>query len=1217
MRDSIFISYSHKDRRWLTKLQACLKPFVRKGSITVWDDTHIKAGEKWEEEIKRALDSAKIAVLLVSHNFLASEFIAERELPQLLEASEKEGLVVLWIAVSASLYQDTEITKYQAVNNPSRPLDTLRPAAVNRELVKICEEIQLAVNRAVGPLPTPGDAARREILGEVRKYLADLIAETASLPKYFPRHLREAEDGSTLFDEIRQRVRLIADRGDYRNWLLKENERLSGEFNLAGPFSNPFSMEEMEHSSSPAKDWEEMREEHRHAVILGDPGHGKSWLLKYEARRLARSQLDGLNEGSLGFDEIVLPIFIRLTELARLTKGRDVGAGLADFVCGTTGHGPFRSWVERRLKDGKCVVLFDALDEVSESAATDGESIPRADLIEKLMAFYKRPQERIYLTSRIVGYDASHPPLGGGADVKELELSYFEQEQIEQFAIVWFDHEEVKVAEFLRLLEERQHIGWLAQIPLLLSVLCSLSGELGAGRMPMTRTGIYREALGRLFLREWKEPGRRGVDTLELMELLPAIAFEIFATVGYQFPRSLLHEKVKAWLEGEYGKAEKIKAGGLISQLIEDGLLVKATVGSSSDDELLFLHRAFHDYLTAKSMAKTNWRETIWKDGDLHDLRAKIYHPEWRQVLELLGGTLAEGDRLRKTDRAEEYVRALLEANGADETGRLTGERDVLLRPFVIANAAAAEAADKLSARLRESLIRQSVELYFDPPFSTGGAALMPAIKSWGKQAVPHLLPMLRVEAGSVTDKKGNIRWVADLLSKLKAREAVGDMLGILRDKSADSDTREGMAWALGKIHVKEAVGTLLEIIRDETEDSRLRERAVWELDDINDREAIPDMLEVLRDRSLALMVRERMAGVLGEMRVEEAWETLLRILRDTTEHYRLRSQAAGALSTLRPKEAVGEIVKVLREKSSNNESDYHLHDSMIYRLRDMRAKTASGEMLKILRGRKFNLKTRQRAANFLGDLKAGEAMGDMLRIIRDRTADYLLRHSVIRALHDIQDTRAAGGLLEILLDKTADASTRGGAADALGNIGAPEVVDDMLTILRDEKDDTDVRTHVAGALGKMRAEKAVEELLRILRDEGLVGYLRAEAAVALGAMKVKEALSDMLKILRDPDADGYLFENALWFVIGMRAEEALGDALKILRERGAAWEALDAIVTWLGDVRFENDDEEVLFIREAISPVRDFALNGNIDFRESLWRFAVSQKCAVPLHVI
>jgi formylglycine-generating enzyme required for sulfatase activity len=152
----VFISYSHADRDWVERLKRMMAPLLRGSGqeLRLWDDSQIDAGRKWREAIEVALAQARVAVLLVSDHFLASEFVMNEEVPKLLAAAEAEGVRVLWVSLSACLVEETEIHQYQAVLPPSRPLDRMAEAEVKEALKTIGLEIRKALKpeqEAVAP----------------------------------------------------------------------------------------------------------------------------------------------------------------------------------------------------------------------------------------------------------------------------------------------------------------------------------------------------------------------------------------------------------------------------------------------------------------------------------------------------------------------------------------------------------------------------------------------------------------------------------------------------------------------------------------------------------------------------------------------------------------------------------------------------------------------------------------------------------------------------------------------------------------------------------------------------------------------------------------------------------------------------------------------------------------------------------------------------------
>jgi tetratricopeptide (TPR) repeat protein len=159
--ETFFICYSQRNRRWFERLRVVLRALVPDKSIDVWSDAVLRAGDPWSTMEER-LSRARVVVLLVSPDLLASNSFAEVTLPTVRTHVESRGLAVIWLPISASLYQATEIAQFQAAYDPSRPLDTLAPPARNRALLEISQRIIDVANLSGGALPTISESRERQ-----------------------------------------------------------------------------------------------------------------------------------------------------------------------------------------------------------------------------------------------------------------------------------------------------------------------------------------------------------------------------------------------------------------------------------------------------------------------------------------------------------------------------------------------------------------------------------------------------------------------------------------------------------------------------------------------------------------------------------------------------------------------------------------------------------------------------------------------------------------------------------------------------------------------------------------------------------------------------------------------------------------------------------------------------------------------------------------------
>src|SRR5450755_865456 len=158
---SVFISYAHKDEALLQQLHTHLSSLTRPGSIVTWYDRQIGAGSDWAGEIDAHLEQASIILLLVSADFLASDYCYKNEMKRALERHDAGQARVLPIIVRPVDWKDMPFARLQALPTDARPITTWRNrdqawvnvvAGIRRALEDLSQLPASTVHKALPPV---------------------------------------------------------------------------------------------------------------------------------------------------------------------------------------------------------------------------------------------------------------------------------------------------------------------------------------------------------------------------------------------------------------------------------------------------------------------------------------------------------------------------------------------------------------------------------------------------------------------------------------------------------------------------------------------------------------------------------------------------------------------------------------------------------------------------------------------------------------------------------------------------------------------------------------------------------------------------------------------------------------------------------------------------------------------------------------------------------
>ncbi|MBU1747558.1 MAG: SUMF1/EgtB/PvdO family nonheme iron enzyme [Chloroflexi bacterium] len=635
-------------------------------------------------------------------------------------------------------------------------------------------------------------------------------------------------------------------------------------------------------------------------VILGDPGTGKTTLLKYLALRvaqgdpqLARVVVRSKRRGRAA--PLPIPIFLTLNNLAR--DGHSLKEGMLDELV-RRGFSHARLFLERVLPQGRCLCLLDGLDEVTDDAA-------HSRLIKEINDLATAyPGNHLLVTSRVAGYRYH---------LREsfalLEVVEFDREQIRRFLENWFQDQPGRAEDLLAALAASPRMRLLVANPLLLSIIALIYEQ--DLRLPERRVELYDRCVWML-VEEWD----RVRDVRGDRRFAPDTTHQWLAALALCFQQSnriaMDQNRLLGYLEEILPQADQARSF-LDEVVARTGLLHQLSRTSYG-----FAHLTIQEYLAARAIRQSirvvdgavafGDAYSLYEDGIVHLLeQLGQEHPRYADALifeQRLRENIVQARRHGDTTDRQAARSEVVEQLNRLALAAVSMPFNQLCRLAAPAGERPAETYPLVLAHLEDPWWRETIILLAG--LERNAAALIQDILDARPDSMEALLLAVccLVDADE-TDPSLRTKLVGRMVAYLKTTadhrlvrgvedlaDALGEagwteLTGMLKD--SNPVVRIRIADLLGVIGAERGVLPLLEAALGD-EDSSVRTVAGNALQEIGGDIVISSLLEVLRGPESE--VRVQASEILG--RVDRS--VLFTLLRDSNEPDTVRGLAADAL---------------------------------------------------------------------------------------------------------------------------------------------------------------------------------------------------------------------------------------------------------------------------------------------------------------------------------
>lgn len=361
-------------------------------------------------------------------------------------------------------------------------------------------------------------------------------------------------------------------------------------------------------------------------VVLGDPGTGKSTLLKWIMYDICANR----NEHS-----VEVPIYIKCSVYAKKVMAEQMD--LSAFIINALNIKNKELYLDAIIKEN-LVLLLDGLDEISDISI-------RHEVVANINTFIaQNPHCRVIVTSRKIGYNETRLD----AHFTHFELLPFNENQIVDFVENWYkavdnkEYDATKVEKIVEDIRLNESVYELAKTPLLLMIICLIQYQ--GISLPENRVELYDIATGTL-LENWvkKRGGNdKGYFSRRLITgILSPIAFYMQENCddGIISEEEFRNKMVDIYASKDYTKSEmdvEEEVDSLLNYIkTEAGFIREIGIDERGRGQFSFIHLTFQEYFSAIRMS-VKWQMGMTCD----ELKQYVLAPHWSEVMILTAEVL-------------------------------------------------------------------------------------------------------------------------------------------------------------------------------------------------------------------------------------------------------------------------------------------------------------------------------------------------------------------------------------------------------------------------------------------------------------------------------------------------------------------------------------------------------------------------------------------------